>query len=177
MEILLVQLSMADEAALVLGRRVIQRVSPHQQQAFDFVAGRRLGLEPMRPEGGRREERSLIRLLLPACAGCNRRFGEASGPRRRRRCRAPANDKAGRLSSRRRQRSAAADGQAGLASCDQWCTDAGPFEGGGSGFRGLHDGRLGPAGMIRMQTAACNTNPNLSTRTCCFSPVTFLPAS
>ena len=59
-------LSMADEAALVLGRRVIQRVSPHQQQVFDFVAGRRLGLAPMRPEGGRRAEGSLIRLLLPA---------------------------------------------------------------------------------------------------------------
>jgi hypothetical protein len=66
MEDSLVQLSMTDEAALVLGRRVIRLVSPHQRQAFDFVAGRRLGLAPMRPEGGRKAEGSLIRLLLPA---------------------------------------------------------------------------------------------------------------
>ena len=57
---------MADEAALILGRRVVGRVSPHQQQAFDFVAGQRLGLAPMPPKGGRRQGGSLVRLLLPA---------------------------------------------------------------------------------------------------------------
>jgi hypothetical protein len=57
---------MADEAALVLGRRVIQRLSPHEQQAFDFVAGQRLGLAPIPPDRGRRQGGPLVRLLLPA---------------------------------------------------------------------------------------------------------------
>jgi hypothetical protein len=57
---------MADEAALLLARRVIQRISPHQQQVFDFVAGRQLGLAPMTPERSRRAGGPLIRQLLPA---------------------------------------------------------------------------------------------------------------
>ena len=131
----------------------------------------------MRLEGGKRAESSLIRLLLPAVQ-------DAIGDLVKHLVRAGVADAERRLTTRLAG-CPLAEGSDPLPLTDRRVRQAATKGARRKGLSKEASRMLGDVitgglvgGLIRMQTAACNTNPNLSTMTCCFFyTVTFLPTS